>query len=934
MFTVPPKKDVCGKDADGNQLYPMASDRDDEYKYTVGLPVAAVKDFGYPSVADAKAARTDTDDVIKLLKDADYAFVAGDILKIFKANDQIKFTYTVQDTFALSISNPDANGVVTYQVVGSVAKIEREGETLYFATIQEAVDAANENEVIEVIAAGTYTLPNLPKKVTIEGAVDNVVFSHTGTGNIANTGAGAAFKNVTFELGNNNYHGFQHNGGLTFEGCTFNGKLFTYGSETFKNCTFNQTNKDYHLWIYGGDNTVAFEGCTFTNTTTGKFLNVYNENGAPINLTINNCKFINEGSESKAAVNVKETCGTTPLNFNVTITGCTTEGAFPESSETAALVVGERGLWQVDDRLTNGAEPGVVVFLDDVQVYPVYKASVSDGTTTTKYTSLKNAITAANALSGEVTVTMLADDTVAVDGYALTINTGKNIILDLKGHDVVGACASSGTSALIRNLGTLTIQDSGENGKLIGGADPTWTWDGSDDYSGSYASNLIRNEGTLVVNSGYLYNASTGSAAYAIDNYSAGKVTINGGTIDAKKASAIRLFYNNGGEITVNGGTIGHYTNDNDCTYMGIQVMSGTNAVVNVNGGTIAGMYALYSNGTGSSAVNITDGTFDGDVGFGSAGPENISIKGGKFTCWVGTWGDQVEFISGGLYAEKPDAEYIVRGKCAIQRADEWWEIGEAVAEIGTIGYATLEAAFADAEDGDTIKVLKDIEVAQMINVTKTVTLDLDGHKVSRNNGGSIVMIKDGATLTIDGTKENSEIYGRINVGTSGNNNGSVVLNGGYYHCCNSETVLHVNGECLNSNVTIKDAKVTSPDDNGIQLNGKGTHVIENSTISGKTAVYIKAGTVTVTGSTLESTAAAHTDYNFYNNGSNPTGDAVVIDVCGYPGGDPSVAFGDGNTIKVAENSGNLQIGYYEKEEKETPAVVTAKDNTLTVPKD
>lgn len=279
-----------------------------------------------------------------------------------------------------------------------------------------------------------------------------------------------------------------------------------------------------------------------------------------------------------------------------------------------------------------------------------------------QYTSLTEAFNAVPA-GTETTITMIADAQVEVSGYAITVASGKGVVLDLNGKTVTGVCSITGTSALIRNLGTLTINDSASGGKLIGGADPTWTWDGSDDYSGSYASNVIRNESVLIVNGGTLYNASIGSAAYAIDNYSAGKVTINGGTIDAKKASAIRMFYNNGGVVTVNGGSIGHYNNDDDCSYMGIQVMAGTNADVTVSGGTVYGSYALYSNGTDDSAVSISGGLFDGYVAFGSAGPTNISISGGMFTCWVGTWGSQTGFITGGLFAENlDDASQVAEG--------------------------------------------------------------------------------------------------------------------------------------------------------------------------------------------------------------------------------------------------------------------------------
>ena len=866
---------------------------------------------------------------------------------------------------------PAEDLTINAQYATIVAKIVDGETTTYFASVEAALNAAQSGQTVEVYP-GTHDIPAtavIPENVTLKGAgKDQTTLTITTTNGdgLKITKPNVTISDMTIDgrniraTGNPDYHSLVN---VEADSCVIDNVVMTGGAQT----TWNSS---ILVETLSADKTFTVKNSTIS----GSFRGVLRES-CSANIVIENCEIdaiypfnIDGGNGGEVTVTNSKLHGWTSYSKvdKVTFTncefskgnsgydcvaayvdtyfeGCTFDADFEVYAQTSPFTFyfddcekagtkltftnftenfSDSDVWVKCDTYVNGHLVGAV-------------AMIGEGGIGNEFKTVQAAVDAAPADGTETTITMIDNSVIEVDGTGVIIPAGKNVVLDLNGKTITGNNATESTSQMILNKGTLKITDSSGEGKIE--FKPTNCWVYSEANPGGYASNLIRNEGTLVVNGGILYNEGTGSAAYAIDNYGSGKVTVNGGTIDAKKASAIRMFYCNGGEITVFGGTIGGESN-----YMGIQVMSGTNVSINITGGAIMGSYALYTNSTGTSSAIISGGTFSGYVGFAAAYTGSIEIGGGKFNAWAGTWGDHTEFISGGEYAVEPDAEYIVRGKCAIQREDDWWIIGEAVAEIRytdngivkTIGYATLEAAFAAAKDGETIKVLKEIEVAQMINVTKTVTLDLDGHKVSGNNGGSIVMIKDGATLTIDGTEENSEIYGRINVGTSGNNNGSVVLNGGYYHCCSGQTVLHVNGECMNSNVTIKNAKVTSPNDNGIQLNGKGTHVIENSTISGKTAVYIKAGTVTVTGSTLESTAAAHTDYNFNNNGSNPTGDAVVIDVCGYPGGDPSVAFGDGNTIKVAENSGNLQIGYYEKEEKETPAVVTVKDNTLTVPKD
>lgn len=869
---------------------------------------------------------------------------------------------------------------------GNVAKI---GDTEY-ATLEAAVAAAQEGETVEVLVADEYTLPGISKNITIEGTVDGVVFKHTTAGNIASIPNGATFKNVTFNFGNVNYHGFQHAGTINMEGCTLNGKLFSYGDMNFTNCEFNQTNSDYHMWAYSGN--LTYTGCTFTNTATGKFLNVYNEDGTTkYTVTVNNCKFVNKASSSKAALNVKATCGAKLLTYDVIINNCTTEGAFPEASESQTLVV-LKDLVQVDDRTADGVD-NIKVYENDVLIYPVnYVAKIGDvkyetleeafaaaqdgetitlladctgngikapqgkfttgltvdfnnftytvdgstvgstGTETNAFQLLKdNKITFQNGtitsekakilvqnysdltlkgmtltlnnanytsaytlsnnngnividgttinantaggfafdvcryssypsvgvtvkgeskingdievsasgsdakdgfslmlesctLTGEIvldasakaamaatpekatvsksnsletiaapedykwkdngdetsslvlktyvaqigdvqyetladavaavptdgtetTITMIADEKIDVVGYAVTIAANQNVVLDLAGHTVEGLCATGKTSALICNLGTLKIEDSSDtnkdgsgNGKLTMSADPYWVY--SEQDPGGYASNLIRNEKNLTIESGHLYNTGKGSATYGIDNYSAGNITINGGKVDAAKASAIRMFYVNGGSITVNEGVVGHYNSDDDCTYMGIQVMSGTNVNVSVNGGTIAGNYAFYANNTGGK-ISISDGTFDGYVGIAAAVPNDIlSITGGAFNYWVGTWGTQTKFISGGIFAANDivDEALLADGYILSDNTDE--------ATKADYPYAVREANYICAIGDVKYESLQDaVNAAGTAETTITLLTDAATEGVISGNG---VKVPSGSNITFD----------------------------------------------------------------------------------------------------------------------------------------------------------------------------------------
>ena len=247
------------------------------------------------------------------------------------------------------------------------------------------------------------------------------------------------------------------------------------------------------------------------------------------------------------------------------------------------------------------------------------------------------------------------------------------------------------------------------------------------------------------------------------------------------------------------------------------------------------------------------------------------------------------------------------------------------VAAIGNTGYKTLPEAVVAAKDGDTITLLKDTAVSTMITLKKSLTLDLNGHKLNaEGNTASWVQVVDNAKLTINGTVEGSAAYGRMNLGIATNNNGSLEINGGIYAVGDEQTVLHINGTCMSSNVTINGATIKATNDNGIQLNGKGTFSITNSEITGGTGIYIKAGTLTLENTKVTGTLTP-VNYAYNGNGSNATGDAVVIDACNYPGGNPAI------TIKSGEFTGSkAAIGYYRHSGSNSAATPGTATITIT----
>ena len=109
--------------------------------------------------------------------------------------------------------------------------------------------------------------------------------------------------------------------------------------------------------------------------------------------------------------------------------------------------------------------------------------------------------------------------------------------------------------------------------------------------------------------------------------------------------------------------------------------------------------------------------------------------------------------------------------------------------------------------------------------------------------------------------------------------------------------------------VNILEGAVITSQDIAIYQPEAATLNISGGIITGTTAVYAKCGSVTITGGKLVATGAKK-DYDFYGNGANATGDALVIDNCNYPQGVATVAitggeFESANAAAVGSYVGN-----------------------------
>ena len=278
----------------------------------------------------------------------------------------------------------------------------------------------------------------------------------------------------------------------------------------------------------------------------------------------------------------------------------------------------------------------------------------------------------------------------------------------------------------------------------------------------------------------------TGEAAYGrISNlmFMAGALDIRSGEIGGSGCAGL-LCDANSGSVTVSNGTV-----------YGLTVLEG--ASVTVNGGSKhAGEWVVASGAT----LNITDGTF-GDVQFTRNG--TIAISGGTFQSIKSYIAEELQPLMSLLDTQKVHAFYkgddvqdgnateladvtvkehthtMVNSKCACgfscahTNAEGASTIGkdgkctvcgtQFAAAIGETYYTDVPSALNAAADGQTVKLLANEMLPDGIYVSKTLTLDLDGHSLS------------GYSLKVGGLTAMSQVRtGNLTVIDSSGGNGAV----------------------------------------------------------------------------------------------------------------------------------------------------------------
>lgn len=339
------------------------------------------------------------------------------------------------------------------------------------------------------------------------------------------------------------------------------------------------------------------------------------------------------------------------------------------------------------------------------------------------------------------------------------------------------AVASGETLYLLRDYTTNSEQNSGSNSFTIDLNGFTWTYTGTDTNYAAFEINypnvtLTVKNGTVVSNSmvGLIPSAMGGTITY--DNsgliFESVNATANGhsgietngnntnDTVTLKDSTlnvpnGFGIYFPSSGMLTIDNSKITAKT-------LGVQVCSGSldikgaDTKIEVTGD---GVEKTENDGAIQDGAAISIVNRAGYKGLGT-----ITVTEGIFTAKSGNaavkaynWANQAESdftasdkvaISGGTFSSAVAPEYCAEGFEPKDNGDGTYGVQPDgnVAEIGSVKYASLDEALKAAKDRETVKLLKDAELEEVV-IRSGRTLDLNGHTLKADYvtyfGGNLV---------------------------------------------------------------------------------------------------------------------------------------------------------------------------------------------------
>lgn len=371
---------------------------------------------------------------------------------------------------------------------------------------------------------------------------------------------------------------------------------------------------------------------------------------------------------------------------------------------------------------------------------------------------------------------------------SIVIPAGRGLTIDLNGHTLTNEAGKH----TVENYGTLTIKGNGRVDNVSNGCAAVLNRESGKIYleSGDYTRSaenggnntyyVLQNLGTMTIgvdesSSVRVYAGSevpsadikplcsslvtTGYYNSADDKYETADpvLTINGGKF---YGGQITVKCDEKGTLNVTGGEFFASTDTSNGAHDAIQ---GWN-VVKISGGTFHGLVSSMSYGSGDSLVSgtmtITGGEFDSEVesyhydtstGFSDPKDDGLTVSGGTFASPIRSCHLEVDGSSAVLV--KTDSGYEVLSPASTEAAKYVVFVQDGDVRLGYTGeeqalaamngkeayvlkenvyyaYATLAEAVQAADSGDTVTLLKDVNVQDngssngALYITKSITID------------------------------------------------------------------------------------------------------------------------------------------------------------------------------------------------------------------
>ena len=250
----------------------------------------------------------------------------------------------------------------------------------------------------------------------------------------------------------------------------------------------------------------------------------------------------------------------------------------------------------------------------------------------------------------------------------------------------------------------------------------------------------------------------------------------------------------------------------------------------------------------------------------------------------------------------------------------------------GVVEVETAEQLIAAVANGGEIKLTADVTVDAYVTINKATTLDLGGKTLTSKAGGFDVYadftlkngtvntatwgvwVQSGAKFTLETdavvnadqntTLNNAPALIVVREGTTLDIYGKATAKGDNFAVSGNGSN-GMGGVILN---VYEGAEITSPEGIALYFPNTATLNISGGTVTGTSGAYIKSGSATISGGSIIANGA-QADYEYYGNGANSTGDALIIDKCNYPGGNPTVSITGGTFTSANAKAVGSYVG-------------------------